>query len=62
MNVQHLETDTTDETTIDWYSIDGVTYGVTGEGKVLDSDGVPVVYDRNTRWVFEWAENAKAAI
>lgn len=50
MNVQYIETDTTDETTISWYRVDGVSYGVTGDGKVLDSDGVPLVNDSNIRW------------
>lgn len=62
MNVQHIETDTTDETTIDWYSIDGVTYGATSDGKILDSDGVPLVNDTNARWAIERFINAKAPV
>jgi hypothetical protein len=62
MNVQHIETDTTDETTIDWYCIDGVTYGATSDGKILDSDGVPLVNDTNARWAIERFVNAKAPV
>jgi hypothetical protein len=53
MNVKYLETDTTDEATIDWYDIDGVTYGATSDGKILDSDGAPLVNDTNARWAIE---------
>lgn len=53
MTVKHLETDTTDEGNITWYDIDGVTYGATSDGKILDSDGAPLVNDTNARWAIE---------
>ena len=60
MSVKHIETDITDETTIKWYEIDGVAYGLTGDYKVLDSDGVPVVNDTHVRWAIERFEAAAA--
>jgi hypothetical protein len=58
MNVKHLETDITDEGNIDWYDIDGVTYGATSDGKILDSDGMPLVNDSNARGAIERFESA----
>jgi hypothetical protein len=42
MSVIRFGHDTMDEYTINWYEIDSETYGVTSDGKILDSDGVPV--------------------
>jgi hypothetical protein len=42
MSVIRFGHDTMDEYTIAWYEIDSVVYGVTSEGEILDSDGVPV--------------------
>jgi hypothetical protein len=53
MNVKYLGYDITDETTIGWYEIDGVTYGHTSDGKILDSNGAPLVNDSNARWAIE---------
>lgn len=50
MSVKYLETDLTDEGRIDWYEIDGVTCGRTSDGKILDSDGVPLVNDISARY------------
>lgn len=60
MNVNRLEADTPDEAAIDWYDIDGVTYGATSDGKILDSDGVTLVNDTNARWAIERFESQKS--
>ena len=51
--VEYLETDIADEYRIDWYTIDGVIYGMSSDGKILDSDGDPLVNDSNARWNIE---------
>lgn len=53
MTVEYMETDVTDETTIKWYSVDGVAYGITSDGKILDSDGIPLVDDGVIRQAIE---------
>jgi hypothetical protein len=60
MGVKHLETDVTDEAIINWYDIDGVTYGATSDGKILDRDGVQIVNDGNARWAIERFEADQA--
>lgn len=42
MSVEYLETDIYYEGTVNWYKIDGEAFGITSNGKVLDSDGVPI--------------------
>lgn len=49
MSVKYIGTDETDEGRIDWYEIDGVTYGKTSDDKILDSDGIPLVDDSSPR-------------
>lgn len=59
MSVKYLETDITDEGQIRWYEIDGVTYGATSDGAILDSDGSRLVNDSNARWAIEKYEASK---
>ena len=59
MNIKYLGYDRTDEILIGWYEIDGVTYGATTDGKMLDSDGEPLVNDCNARWAIERFEATK---
>jgi hypothetical protein len=47
MNIKHIETQhyTQDDDTIDWFDIDGETYGLNkkdGEFRLIDCDGCPV--------------------
>lgn len=58
MRIEYIKTDVVDETTVDWYRIDGVVYGATRDGKILESDGNVIVNDSNARWAierFQWA-------
>ncbi len=47
MNIKHIETQhyTQNDDTIDWFDIDGETYGLSkksGEFRLIDCDGCPV--------------------
>lgn len=59
MSVIRFGHDTMDEYTIAWYDIDGVVYGATSDGKILDSDGVPLVNDSSVRNAIEKYEASK---
>jgi hypothetical protein len=59
MSVKYIETDITDEGEVRWYEIDGVTYGATSDGKILDSDGDPLVNDTKARTEIEKYEASK---
>lgn len=59
MNVIRCGQDTMGEYTIAWYEIDGVVYGATCDGKILDSDGMPLVNDSSVRYAIEKYEASK---
>jgi hypothetical protein len=37
-----IETETVDQVAINWFEIDGREYALTGDGKILDSEGRPL--------------------